>query len=227
MRSEIEAYWGDSQGEHHRYRSWEHCYDYFHRLGPAAVRDDLDAASLQLGFYLASWGMYRGSSFLLQHAYTVHRSAVVAIADDRFAGLWEVDLGSDASHIELSSLVMELAAALKEAYRPFAPQVGSAQPTDTLLTKVLLGTVGCLPACDRYFINGFKRDGFKYSYLNSTFVKRVIGFCHEHLDELRLEQATIMQRSGQFYPLMKLVDMYFWQRGVDREAGITRDTPPT
>lgn len=33
---------------------------------------NLDYLSLQLAFYLASWGMYRGSSFLLQKYYRVH-----------------------------------------------------------------------------------------------------------------------------------------------------------
>ena len=60
--------------------------------------------------------------------------------------------------------------------RPFAPQAESRQASDTLVTKVILGTFGCLPACDRYFIDGWKSEGFKYSYLNSKFVDRVLIF---------------------------------------------------
>ena len=54
-----------------RYRSWEHCYKCFYdaRNNPNC---DYDYLSLQLAFYLASWGMYRGSSFLLQKDYRVH-----------------------------------------------------------------------------------------------------------------------------------------------------------
>jgi hypothetical protein len=37
---------------------------------------DDDALSLHLAFFLASWGMYRGSSFLLQKDYTIHRPVV-------------------------------------------------------------------------------------------------------------------------------------------------------
>jgi hypothetical protein len=51
--------------EHHRYRSWEHCYRYFRQRRHLRADRDIDHAALQLGFYLASWGMYRGSSFLL------------------------------------------------------------------------------------------------------------------------------------------------------------------
>jgi hypothetical protein len=40
-------------------------------ISPKGISGDRDHAALQLGFYLASWGMYGGSSFLLQYDYTV------------------------------------------------------------------------------------------------------------------------------------------------------------
>lgn len=76
IHEKIEAFASDMAEEHHRYRSWELCYNYFHQNTIDAVALDRDRAALELGFYLASWGMYRGSSFLLQHAYTVHRGAI-------------------------------------------------------------------------------------------------------------------------------------------------------
>src|SRR3954453_15052724 len=72
----IRAYHEGMIDLHHRYRSWEHCYQYFHGATPAAVAADRDVAALRLGFYLASWGMYRGSGFLLQNAYTVHLGVI-------------------------------------------------------------------------------------------------------------------------------------------------------
>jgi hypothetical protein len=41
-----------------------------------------------------------------------------------------------------------------------------AQPTDTLVTKVILGTFGRLPAFDRYFADGLKSQGLRYSSLS-------------------------------------------------------------
>jgi len=57
IREMIRAYHGNMTGEHHRYRSWEHCYAYFHGSTLQAITADRDHAALQLGFYLASWGM--------------------------------------------------------------------------------------------------------------------------------------------------------------------------
>ena len=44
---------------HGRYRSWEYCYYTFYKARTAQTVD-VDYLSLQLAFYLASWGMYRG-----------------------------------------------------------------------------------------------------------------------------------------------------------------------
>jgi hypothetical protein len=47
---------------------------------------------------------------------------------------------------------------------------------------------------------------------------RVLQFCRDNLDELLDQQARIKRSSGSHYPLMKLVDMYFWQLGYELEA---------
>ena len=194
---------------HHRYRSWEHCYCFFRARTPAALIADKDAAALQLGFYLASWGMYRGSSFLLQRSYTVHVGVVERLASVKFSTLWDTEIGAGSSDVQVIPTILAAVEEVRTAYKPF----GNA--SDTLATKVLLGTLGCLPACDRFFIDGFKKSGQKYSYLNSRFVERVIGFCTEHGGELRKQQARIDKLAGMRYPLMKLADMYFWQIGYE------------
>ena len=212
----IRAY-HDSAGEHHRYRSWEHCYQYFQAAGPRGLLANPRQAALQLAFYMASWGMYRGSSFLLQFAYTVHVPLVHAIASERFSDLWGIDMGSDASHSEMVPLVLELMKDVREADRPFALEKGSNLPPDTMVTKVILGTFGCVPACDELFKRGIKRYGMKYSAPNKLFMTRIFGFCRENLGGLQREQKRIAERSGVHYPLMKLVDMHFWQWGSARE----------
>jgi len=163
--------------------------------------------------------MYRGSSFLLQRSYTVHVGVVERLASPEFAELRDTDVGGSTSDARLIPLIMAAVAAVKQAYAPF----GAA--TDTLATKVLLGTLGCLPATDRFFIDGFKTTGNQYSYLNARFVERVIRFSTEHSGELRAEQASIEGDAGIRYPLMKLVDMNFWQIGYDAAANKTAEEP--
>lgn len=196
---------------HGRYRSWEHCYRFFREHHSDLLQVE-DGAALHLGFYLASWGMYRGSTFLLQRAYTAHIPVVRALASPQFAGLWEVDVGTNHDHTKLAVTITDVVDSVKAAYEPFG------NPTDTLATKVLLGTVGCLPACDRLFIDGFRNQGFPYSRVNGLFVDRVLRFCMDNRPELTRLQSMIMDRGSLRYPFMKLVDMHFWQVGADLES---------
>lgn len=198
--------------EDHRFRSWEHCYCFFQRIGRQGIVAQRDEAAIQLGFYLASWGMYRGSTTLLKKAYTVHRAVVDVLAQPCFAPLWEREFGSADEDATLVSLVLKAAEAVKMAYKSF-------QATDTLKTKVLLGTLGCLPACDLYFRHGLKKEGIEYSKLNEPFINRILQFCLKNVDELRTEQKRIEAVKGIHYPLMKLVDMYFWQSGCPSGRG--------
>ena len=193
-----------------RGRSWEHCYRFF-REHCGDLRQVEDTAALHLGFYLASWGMYRGSSFLLQRAYTAHLPVIRALASPKFSNLWQLDVGTHDDDVELVATIMALVESVKAAYERFG------KPTDTLASKVLLGTVGCLPACDRFFIQGFS-DGSPYSCLNGLFVGRILRFCIDKRLELAELQSMIIDRGGPRYPLMKLVDMHFWQTGFDLES---------
>jgi hypothetical protein len=152
---------------HHRYLSWEHCYRFFRSRTPDALLIEKDAAAIQLGMYVASWGMYRSSSFLLQRSYTVHVAVVERLAALEFSELWNKEVGSKTSDVALVPTILAAVDAVKQAYAAF----GAA--TDTLATKVILGTLGCLPAVDRFFIDGFNKCGNKYSYCS--------GFLHSQL----------------------------------------------
>lgn len=195
---------------HHRYRSWEHCYVFFRSRTPDAIAAEKDTAALHLAFYLASWGMYRGSAFLLQRAYTVHGDVIDALLSPQFSELWATEVGSKPADKDLVNTILRLVDVVKAAYQPFGPA------SDILATKVILGTVACLPAVDRFFIAGFRKSGRQYSSpLNRRFVERIIRFCSDCAGKLQVEQSRIEVEGGVHYPLMKLVDMYFWQLGYD------------
>jgi len=108
IHEKISAYFGEVVGDpHHRYRSWEHCYRFFREMKPSGIAAQREHAALQLGFYLASWGMYRGSTFLLQRAYTVHLGVVDCLTLPRFAPLWEREFGSDADDVQLVPVILD------------------------------------------------------------------------------------------------------------------------
>ena len=139
IHEKIQAYYGDMAGEHDRYRSWEHCYRYFHGSTPRALAVDRDHAALQLGFYLASWGMYRGSSFLLQYTYTAHLGVVDQLLSARFSVLWEEECGAG-SDLRLVPVILEVISAVRDQ-RQDRPEQGdqrrSEEGHDALLPTIL------------------------------------------------------------------------------------------
>lgn len=161
--------------------------------------------------------MYRASSFLLQRDYTVHKDAISALRSSDFDALWaqDFDFGADDAQSSYTKTILDAANAVRDAYAAHAPK-GRSQVSDTLVTKVILGVLGCLPACDRYFIGGYRKC-FSYSRVNSLFIDRVFRFCCQNRKALQQEQRRIQRRFSVHYPLMKLVDMYFWQIGCEKE----------
>src|ERR1035437_1073846 len=92
-------------GPEARYASFDYCYNYFQEAredrDTARLADDahLQLASLQLGFYLASWGMMRGSGQLLQHSVRGLAPVVKRIAEAS-ASSWDLGVHSYADHAD-------------------------------------------------------------------------------------------------------------------------------
>lgn len=177
IKSEVVCFYNKMQDDpHHRFKSWEHCYRYFQ-----SDNLDVDKACLHLGFYLASWGMYRGSSFLLQKDYLIHRPAVEEILKEEYKPLNNAsfDYFFDDNN-NGSEKLFDLIHKVKMCYEGVGDTPRkAANVTDTLVTKILLGTLGCIPAYDRYFIKGLRNHNLPYSELKEFNFKKMVEFCRK------------------------------------------------
>ena len=207
------------QNPNHRYRSWEHCYSYFKNHRSFKDESEFDFALLHLAFYLASWGMYRGSSQLLQKDYLVHESVVQKIVAPKYSSLWDLDCDKITENSKEVALVFDLIEQIRTCYRD-----QNVSPTDTLVTKVLLGTMGCIPAYDRLFKIGIRvwndfpeKDTIKFpAYFGLNSFNGLITFYKQHRVSF-CEAKEKIDTQGIEYPIMKLVDMYFWNLGYQSE----------
>ena len=202
-----------------RSRSWEHCYRVFRdaRTDPSP---DCDYLSLHLAFYLASWGMYRGSSFLLQKDYKVLVPIVEEVLKPEYDCLFGLEC-TDVRESEVQGSLKELGDYIAEHFGLIRDEVaGREVPTPVspvLITKILMGTLGCVPAYDRFFVDGIKKYRVTTQEYSRNSLLKLVGFYEEHND--RLEEARRGMRVGDLtYPQMKLLDMGFWQVGFEKEA---------
>lgn len=205
--------------ENGRSRSWEHCYRAF-RDARADPSSDYDYLSLHLAFYLASWGMYRGSSFLLQKDYNVHTPIVEEILKpeyDCLFGLACADLRRSEVQVMLTTVYDNIA----NYFRPVRNQVAGhevASPvSQVLITKILMGTLGCVPAYDRFFQDGVATYKVTTQEYSLESVLTLAEFYEEHNDRLE-ESRQGFEDDGLTYPQMKLLDMGFWQIGFEENS---------
>ncbi len=191
-----------SDPDGHRYRSWEHCFGAFEDFDKST-----DSLSLHLGFYLASWGMYRGSSGLLWKDYKIHSTAVELIQ------LFPEIRASKTNQRPDPEAIHACIADLREYYSSIAycnnKTTKSISPTDTLISKIILGATGSLPAFDRYFLVGTQRI-LKSKSLNLKNIAALYSFANDNANEIESCQSYIIEKSGYWYPQMKILDMYFW-----------------
>ncbi len=229
-----------------RYKSWEYCHQEFLKYkGHSADEEIKDRLALHLGFYLASWGMYRGSTYLLQRDYKTHKKAVEVILNATCKCLWDYNPEKDDDqkiqhiHDALFGLETGIYWQVKKAYSGYDEEYSGDDDnsSQTLITKILLGTFGCIPAYDRFFKAGIKefqqqnlpagKRSFKVG--NRKLTQSLISAGNEaatesfmalaHLARLNPDLFYIEEnkRLNRLYPPMKYIDMFFWEIGYEVE----------
>ena len=206
-----------TKDENGRYRSWEYCYKQFYDA--RNITPNLDLLSLHLAFYLASWGMYRGSSFLLQKDYKIHIPAIEEILDKKYDFLSGIECTEYRNEEKMNTL-MTLVKEIKKYYDKVRKTVIETEVrnelSNTLITKILMGTLGCVPAYDRYFIDGVRKEKVTTGNFNERSLLKLVDFYENNHDELEVCRKKL-KVEGLPYPQMKLLDMGLWQIGFEND----------
>lgn len=205
-----------------RYASFDYCFNYFqsHRDDPRRLvaPGALETSCLQLGFYLASWGMLRASWQMLRRS-SKHLAPLVSVLANDLGYLWGLDV--DGYDTETIPKLREAEIAVRRALRD-APDVEAALEghrlkrlvaSETLTTKILLGVFGCVPAFDTYFRHGFGVSTFGPKALFK--IKDFYDANAEVLDGFRIPTVDFASGGATelLYPKAKLIDMVFFVAG--------------
>jgi hypothetical protein len=191
-----------------RYASFDYCFNYFQLfresgdLAGLASVENIQISCLQLGFYLASWGMMRGSA-KLHHRSARHLAPVIEAIASTELSVWGIDADryTESNVGELLALARRLCQA-------------NGGMSDTLVTKVMLGVFGSVPAFDTNFRNGFGVTSFGAKAL------RKVGAFHadnaEVLESHRVPTLDFVtgEPTGRLYTRAKVIDMAFFIEGM-------------
>lgn len=206
---------GEKDYSHAREHSFDFAYNYFLEFDHPT--EDMQASCMQLGYYLASWGMLRGSSWLFKHTNASHYKGAIEVIEQYNPRMRGIDANRWHEE-ETVSLLQGCYADLSAALLP-----GGRRAT-TLVTKVMLGVWACVPAYDTYFQQTFRHlfaEPKEKSAFN-TFSARSLGllsdFYIEHqtvIDELASTTYTLdfdtLKPTGRTLTRAKIVDMVGFQ----------------
>ncbi|UYZ83839.1 hypothetical protein MTZ49_14795 [Entomomonas sp. E2T0] len=202
----------------HRYASSDYCFNYFQLKQTKAKKsfsDDMEYSCNVLGFYLASWGMYRGSSYLLQNSASIFKGLIEYI-DEMDKVYWTIDVPefTDENIEFLISLYNQIAKKIKLDNRKKV----------TLITKIMLGIWGCVPAYDSYFTKTFSNI-FAGECAFTSFNKKSLESIKKFYEAYQLDidclakdgdYRTLDFNTGEMtnlpYTKSKIIDMYGFQK---------------
>lgn len=193
---------------YHSNLSWENCYKFFYNNHKKILDDkeSLEIAALQLAFYLASWGMYRGSAFIRNYNHTVFKDLIIELLTN-CKNLWTYNVAwNDLDNA--NNIIKKYCSDLKNKDKSKNSEKYKNIPTQTLITKILMGIFGCVPAYDRFFITALKENQICQTYNEKSFYA-----LRQWWKDQKYNKKHQLKKSDLIYPPMKLVDVYFWSEG--------------
>jgi len=199
-----------------RSTSFDYCYNYFYsfykenRLAELVNDKNIQMSCLQLGFYLASWGMIRGSSFLLRKSILHYKNLIIAISK-MDPQLWEIDVPN--YNEENIKILLRCKQQIKNALGE------ENNPSETLVTKIMLGVFANVPALDQYF-----KKSLNVSSVNQKSLLKIKEFYKQNkidFDSFKIYTYDFLtsKETKVAYTKAKLIDMAGVMDGSTKNYG--------
>ncbi len=192
-------------GHYDRYSSWDYCYNYF--KSTSDLEKNIEKSCMELWSYLSSWGMLRASSYLFRKSPAFLKDTIVYI-NSLSDSIWVID--ADCYSQENIKIILDVYEKLCETMKI------EWHESKTLITKIMLGVFGMVPAYDNYFCKTFgglyKRGGF------SSFTKESLLNISNFYDDNKKEIDDVTSKTFTWnfggtkstihYTNAKIIDMY-------------------
>lgn len=219
-----------------RYASYDFCYTYF-QTHKGSLVEDMEKSCYCLWSYLGSWGMLRGSGQLLQCSPATLKLLISYFDIINPSPIWTIDVPQymqGANHKLILEVYTDIKAILDQiVFR----RKGKASVT--LITKIMLGVFGVVPALDnnfkRAFHNHFRtQDGNPIPFSSTLGIDQLYAINNFYrdfkttLDTIRIETLQFDGTpSGKTYKIAKLIDMFGFVYGKELSKNAPAIQPTT
>ena len=154
---------------------------------------------------------------LLEKDYKIHRPIVEEILKSEYHELFSANcdslLNEDVQN-KLEKLISFIVQYYAGVRRSVKKEVVKSPVSATLVTKILMGTLGCVPSYDEYFVKGIKKKEVARGTFNLKSIAELAKLYKGNYDEFEMVRQKLWVKDVK-YPQMKLLDMGFWQIGKE------------
>ena len=219
----VKQYYKNAQGDTYpRLRGWEFLWDHIYEHDEWAgliSRESSEKTALHLGFYLANWGMFRGSSGLLNTNLDFFKDLADYLFREISIEFWELEFSD--FHPDFTQKHKSSSELFEDAIR----QIESFKServtwTETLKSKILLGLWGQCPALDTFYSQGLGLFLAEKPHIKIAPKGKINAKSLSFLNVVSVEQKWKLSGFSTHYgknkyPPGKVIDMAFFQYGMN------------
>ena len=234
IKKDIYEYHTDPQNQtldasKHRFASYDFCHSYFLR-NRESLSSKMEESCIYLWSFLGSWGMLRGSSVLLKENSPASLRKVVECIAKTPKEVWDIDVeqyDDEKCRKQIIDLYNSIKLALKEGSSHFDCKGNQIPPFEnpsrTLVTKIMMGVFGIVPAFDTFFCDVFGSlyhgKGFHSGNFSHDCLAAIYNFYFQNKRQLDSIKIAVIDFDGKpiegmYYKKAKLIDMYGFTKGV-------------
>ena len=188
--------------------SYDFCYLYFQRH-KGHLADNMECSCMHLWSYLASWGMLRNSP-LLELSPAALKPLIFYFDSIYKSVVWSADVDTYSTH-KLD--ILKVFAAIADILLTIMGK----KPTITLVTKIMLGVFGCVPAIDKYFYKTFHVLYGGFGVFGQKELDNIEKFYQQHkaiIDKIVIPVIDFDGNPTEYnYKKAKLIDMIGYMVG--------------
>ena len=213
----------------HRFASYDFCHSYFLR-NRESLSSKMEESCIYLWSFLGSWGMLRGSSVLFKENSPASLRNVVWCIAETPKEVWDIDV-EQYEYEKCRKQIIELYDSIKRALTDGSSHFDCKgnqitpfeNPSRTLVTKIMMGVFGIVPAFDTFFSDVFGSlypgKGFHSGDFSPDCLDAIYDFYlqnKQQLDSIKIPVIDFYGKpiEGMYYKKAKLIDMYGFTRGV-------------
>ncbi len=189
--------------------SFDYCYNYFYSYkdNPEELANEknLHMSCLQLGFFLASWGMFRSRAPLRKKSVKCYAKLITKISQMP-KELWAIDVDN------YTDENIELLWMYGDKIKKVLIEAG-VNNSDTLVTKIMLGVFANVPAYDKFFREFLGKKKYCKTFGKKS-LHKIKEFYDQHKEKIDCHNQEIrtyrFQDSGKTdvrYTRAKIIDM--------------------